>query len=95
MLGWCQTEVISRGVVVTIAIGLVNYPFILPFSFKVLVGIGMCLDGLTRRFSWKGVGLGQSCSLAMVSWAVVCRPIKRGQSGVLNVQSMSTVLLTS
>ena len=47
-----------------------------------------------RQFLWKGTRSGQSHYLTMVSWDVICRPIKRGGLGILHVQSMNTALFT-
>ena len=41
----------------------------------------------------KGTRSKQSRCLAMVSWDIVCQPIKRGGLGILHVQIMNTALL--
>ena len=62
--------------------------------FKLPIGVGKRLEGLMRRFLWKGTGLGQRRGQAMVSWEIACKPIKAGGLGILDIHNMSTTLLT-
>ena len=62
---------------------------------KMPIGVGKRLDGLMRRFLWKGCKSGQRWGQALVSWASVCRPIQAGGLGILDLQKMNTVVLAT
>ena len=45
-----------------------------------------------EMFPGRGTGMGQSHCLAMVSWDVVCRLVKRRGLGILHVEIMNLTL---
>ena len=72
---------------------LVAIPIFQLSMYKMSIGVGKTLDGLMRRFMWKGCGSRQCRGQALVSLASVCRLIQTGGLGILDLQKMNTALL--
>ena len=43
--------------------------------FKVPMGVSKQLEGLMRRFFWRGIRVGEGQGMLLVAWDVVCRPL--------------------
>ena len=71
-----QSIVIRRATSIFVVSALCDPPFYLPV-FKLPVGIRKRLDGLMRRFFWKGSESEDNRGMALIAWDVVCgRPLK-------------------
>ena len=91
--GWQATLLSMSGRLVLRQSVLVAIPIFQLSMYKMSIGVGKRLDGLMRRFMWKGCGSGQCRGHALVSLASVCRLIQTGGLGILDLQKMNTALL--
>ena len=92
--GWHAKLLLRGGRLVLLHSVLTAIPIFYLYVFKLPIGVGKRLESLMRQFMWKGSGPGQRRGQAMVSWDIVCGPIKARDLGTLNIHNMNTTLLT-
>ena len=91
--GW-QAKLLSRaGQLVLLRSVFAAIPIFQLSLYKLSIEVGKRLEGLMRRFLWKGSGFDQCRGQALVSWDNVCRPIQAGGLEILDIHKMNTALL--